>query len=58
MKRQFYFFGFAYMLKCIDFAFELYYWSHNDWFTVTLLDTFVMIFTDVIPITYVACVHN
>ena len=58
MKRQFYFFGFAYMLKTIDFALELYYWNNSDWFTVTLLDAVVMIFTDVIPITYVACVHN
>ena len=26
MKRQFYFFGFAYMLKCIDFGVEIYFW--------------------------------
>lgn len=58
MKRQFYFFGFAYMLKCVDFGLELYFWKDKDWFTVTLLDAVVMIFTDVIPITYVACVHN
>lgn len=58
MKRQFYFFGFAYLLKSIDFGVELYFWKQNQWFYVTLLDSIVMIFTDVIPITYVACVHN
>ena len=46
------------MLKCIDFGLELYFWKEEDWFTVTLLDAVVTIFADVIPITYVACVHN
>ena len=58
MRRQFYFFGVAYCLKCADYGAELYFWINNEWFLVTLCDTIIIIFTDVIPIMYVACVHN
>ena len=34
MKHQFYFFGFAYLLKCIVYGVEIPIWESGQWFKV------------------------
>ena len=60
MTAQFYFFGTAYLLKSIIFGLEIWLWNQTppEWFAVILCDAILIIFSDVLPITYITCVHN
>ena len=58
MRFQFYFFGLAYLLKCACYAIEINIWNEVNWFYVLLLNSVLLILCDVIPIVYIACVHN
>ena len=58
MRYQFYFFGLAYLCKSVTFAVETYIWTESKWFDVLLINAILLILCDVIPVIYIACVHN
>ena len=58
MKHQFYFFGFAYLLKCFSYGVEIFIWQREKWFLVLLLEGIIIVFTDILPIAYIIYVHN